>query len=142
MDQVLFQSRFFGRPDVYRLFDVRRRGVQWLALAQERYNEPHKVKVWKGDAGKMTLVRDSRVSYRAASGTFTTSLGDVKTNPGQKLQPSQDITMLLSMTSTFVDQDDLELAVLQALGILATAETTKMPDLAGEWQEGEVKLLT
>lgn len=108
MEQLLFQSDFFGRPDVYRLFDVRRRGGKWLAFAQERYNYPMKMKVFLGDVGHMVMLDDGAVSYHSASQTFATPLGDIKTNPDQELSVTSDMTMLLTMATTFVDKSDLE----------------------------------
>lgn len=90
--QLLFNSRFYGLPEVYQLFALVRRGYDYLAFARERFHHPTEYAVMVGKPGHMS--KDATAHLDASAGVFTTSLGPTDVSPCAQLGLTHDAVML------------------------------------------------
>lgn len=115
MKELLFDSHFFGLPEIYKLVHVVRKGFQYIALARERHGSG--TKVFCGKPGEM-----QEVAFEQRASDIRTPLGSFSPVSGvDGLSITADVAMLLRGSGQLAGlaPEALEFLVLRTLGLVS-----------------------
>ena len=121
MYRLLYQSRFFDFPTVYRLVGLTKRAAQYVAITTEHYVDHcyGRYATYVGIPGAMYSMGKSRETYHSSNHEFQTPVGPVVLDPTVPLRNNPVVEELLTGgTLVFSSEEEMEIHVLKRLGFI------------------------